>query len=216
MIKWIIFDCDDTLVDSRSLVELFWKGYHNCYPDREKLIKEHFIPCYSLTHENSMSYLNILPEHRHNFLFRYALAENEDINDYFVPFPEMEDVLFKLHEQGYRFGINSSRDTAAIRMSRKQLGDLYDFFEIKVGSDQVWNPKPAPDSLYKCMEIACCSEEELLYIGDSKSDYECAKNAGVPFILAKWAKMDDSYLECEYKCDSIDKLYEMIEMLSHK
>ena len=46
-------------------------------------------------------------------------------------------------------------------------------------------PKPAPDALQLLMEEHALSPEDVVFIGDSKEDEECAKLAGVDFYYVK-------------------------------
>lgn len=46
-------------------------------------------------------------------------------------------------------------------------------------------PKPAPDALQLLMEEHALSPEDVVFIGDSKEDEECAKSAGVDFYYVK-------------------------------
>jgi phosphoglycolate phosphatase-like HAD superfamily hydrolase len=46
-------------------------------------------------------------------------------------------------------------------------------------------PKPAPDALQLLMEEHALSPEDVVFIGDSKVDEECAKTAGVDFYYVK-------------------------------
>lgn len=48
--------------------------------------------------------------------------------------------------------------------------------------------KPHPGMLHKIMKAANCAPHELLAVGDSLRDYECAQNAGVPFIFLRTPK----------------------------
>lgn len=43
------------------------------------------------------------------------------------------------------------------------------------------NPKPAPDAMLKIIEEHELNKEEIIFIGDSVEDEECAKAAGVEF-----------------------------------
>ena len=46
-------------------------------------------------------------------------------------------------------------------------------------------PKPAPDALQLLIEEHALSPEDVVFIGDSKEDEECAKSAGVDFYYVK-------------------------------
>ncbi len=55
-------------------------------------------------------------------------------------------------------------------------------FDLVVGLNDVARPKPAPDMLLHCLERLGVAAESALYVGDSPSDHEAARAAGVPFV----------------------------------
>ena len=75
------------------------------------------------------------------------------------------------------------------------------------------NPKPNKEAINKAMEqLSASSLQEVLYIGDNKSDYLTAKNAGVDCALVNWGprKLDSdlkpkmfisSFFDLERKLD---------------
>lgn len=54
----------------------------------------------------------------------------------------------------------------------------------------VQNHKPHPEGIYKTMQAFSLSNKEILYIGDSKLDYETAKNAKVSYFNVDWGETD--------------------------
>ena len=55
--------------------------------------------------------------------------------------------------------------------------------------------KPAPDSVFTAMKELGVGKEECVYVGDSETDIETAKNAGVDCISVTWGFRDRKYLE---------------------
>jgi len=64
----------------------------------------------------------------------------------------------------------------------KQL-KIYDYFEYVAGSDTFDYCKPDPRHLTNVIEIMQGNIKKSLMIGDSETDAESAKVAGIPFIL---------------------------------
>lgn len=106
------------------------------------------------------------------------------------PFDGVMGVISYLKNKGVRLGIITSR-------ARKIAGvencfasplpaELTPFFDISISASDVENPKPAPDSIQKYMTITGARREQILFIGDTQSDIDCAKAAGVDFGLAVW------------------------------
>jgi ATP-dependent DNA helicase RecQ len=55
----------------------------------------------------------------------------------------------------------------------------------------VQNHKPHPEGIYKTMQTFSLSNKEILYIGDSKLDYETAKNGKVSYFNVDWGETSE-------------------------
>ena len=60
---------------------------------------------------------------------------------------------------------------------------IYDYFEFVAGSNTFDYCKPDPRHLTSVIEIIQGDIKKSLMIGDSETDAECARSAGIPFIL---------------------------------
>tara|TARA_B100001175_G_C19301856_1_gene538622 strand:+ start:84 stop:767 length:684 start_codon:yes stop_codon:yes gene_type:complete len=78
----------------------------------------------------------------------------------------------------------------------KKIG-IYDYFEYVAGSDTFDYCKPDPRHLTSVVEILGGDQNKTLMIGDSETDANAAKAAGIPVILLK-----DGYTE-----KNIDEIY---------
>ena len=67
---------------------------------------------------------------------------------------------------------------------------IYDYFEFIAGSDTFDYCKPDPRHLTNVIDIMQGDVKKSLMIGDSETDAESAKAAGIPFIL-----LEDGYTE---------------------
>ena len=67
---------------------------------------------------------------------------------------------------------------------------IYDYFEFIAGSDTFDFCKPDPRHLINVIDIVQGDVKKSLMIGDSETDAESAKAAGIPFIL-----LEDGYTE---------------------
>ena len=86
----------------------------------------------------------------------------------------------------YIIGIITSRMDIEYHELDNELEDIKDYIKIVVTSDLVESPKPYNDSMtYLCNKMNCTCDE-VIYIGDSKSDMEFAKNSNCDFIPACW------------------------------
>ncbi|MGH3427047.1 MAG: HAD family hydrolase [Mycobacteriales bacterium] len=65
--------------------------------------------------------------------------------------------------------------------------DLAQYFDVVVGVDVLGVRKPDPWHLLGTLQRMGVSPEEALYVGDMAIDAETSHNAGVEFLLVKWA-----------------------------
>ena len=89
--------------------------------------------------------------------------------------------LQNLKRQGHYVSIVSTKLKERIEeaLNRDGISDLVDDV---VGGGCVVKNKPHLEGLLRAMKTSGISEEETVYIGDSVSDGECARRAGVAFI----------------------------------
>lgn len=78
--------------------------------------------------------------------------------------------------------------------------DIDHYFKTVVCADDTKEHKPDAAPLLKYMELSGAGRSETLYVGDSRYDGECARNAGIDFALAVWGSHSksikaDYYLE---------------------
>ena len=91
---------------------------------------------------------------------------------------------------------------------------VYDYFEYVAGSDTFDYCKPDPRHLTNVIEIMQGDINKSIMIGDSETDAESAKAAGIPFIL-----LEDGYTEkkvSEIYHDYLIKDYVNIEEIISK
>ena len=55
--------------------------------------------------------------------------------------------------------------------------------------------KPDPQGIYKIMRTFCLSNKEIIYIGDSNLDFECASNARVGYFNVEWGNLRTSNVQ---------------------
>ncbi len=91
---------------------------------------------------------------------------------------------------------------------------IYDYFEYVAGSNTFDYCKPDPRHLTNVIEIMHGNIKKSIMIGDSETDAEAARNAGMPFIL-----LEDGYTEkkiSEIHHDHLIKNFQGIEKIINK
>ncbi len=174
----VIFDLDGTVLDTadtiiNSFVEVFKKH-------KPELV---------LTEEDKVSFLGptlwesfkkYAPELDTDMLVEEYRVVNRRMHDegMIKPINNVPELLEYLKNEGYKMGIASSKQTETC-LRGLSICKLEDYFDTIVGVDKVEKPKPDKETLVKAYQALGHSMDNCIYVGDSGSDIECARNAGV-------------------------------------
>ncbi len=108
--------------------------------------------------------------------YRQIFEENKKIA--FPPlFPHVMETIEALHKQGIRMAIATSR----VQVSLLKFVERYQmtpFMEICIGSDNVANPKPAPDPVLFILDKTGICADHTLVVGDMTFDILMGSRAG--------------------------------------
>lgn len=183
----VIFDIDGTLIDTeRTLVYSLQKTL------KELLDEEH-------SYDELYPYFGI-PSVVVCEMFQYPRPEefasvwerNFLDHTYLMSiFDGVEDALSRIRAAGCVTGVVTSRSRSEVEHD-VLLRSLSPFFDFFICASDTERPKPYPDPLLKFISLAsgrlgrAVSKEECVYVGDTRHDWQCARDAGIDFALADW------------------------------
>ena len=126
-------------------------------------------------------------------------------------FPHVKETIIALMNKGIKVGVVTSkmRESTIHCLEVINLDDVIDYF---VAGDDVKNMKPHPEGILLGMEhFSILDKKKVLYIGDNRSDYLTARNAGVDVALVTWGprKIDRS-LTPDYWIDDFKQVEEIV------
>ena len=105
-----------------------------------------------------------------------------------VPYKDMPETLQKLKHAGLKMAVCSNKPhVAAQKVVKAIYGDLFD--EV-MGQQEGIRRKPAPDGPLKIAEDFGVKPEECMYIGDTGTDMQTGKAAGMFTIGVLWGFRD--------------------------
>lgn len=115
------------------------------------------------------------------FTHLFRLRADQVMADLTVLLPGVPAALAPLHRGGLRLGIVSTKYRYRIEglLAREGLADL---FSAIVGGEDVSQPKPEPEGLLLAAARLGVRAEECLYAGDTVTDAEAARRAGMAFV----------------------------------
>ena len=110
-----------------------------------------------------------------------------------APYPGVMEMVRALKAKGKKLAIVSNKVDSAVQDL------LHCYFEgvidIAVGEMEGVSRKPAPDMVYKALELLGSTVEESVYIGDSEVDILTAKNSRMDCISVTWGFRERELLE---------------------
>lgn len=197
----VLFDLDGTIVDTHDAdVGALYELLKSRCPDTKETIQS-LGRLFGLPGRVALQALNFKDEELDELFEKWKsfIAKHSGSVKIFDGILPVVDLIKR---RGCNLGIVTSRK----RADNGKFGllgdciplDVSPYFTRAVCADDVAQPKPAPDSILKYMKDTGAKREEILFIGDTKTDLQCARDAGVAFGLALWGYTQEEHLDCDY------------------
>lgn len=105
------------------------------------------------------------------------------------PYDGIQELLKALKEKGLHLAVNSNKpQPRTVDVVEEIFGK--DTFDLLVGQCEERRRKPAPDGVNYILEQLHLNKEDVLYIGDTCTDMQTGKSAGVFTVGALWGFRD--------------------------
>ena len=144
----------------------------------------------------------------------YEEIYSNDLKENSVLFNGMLEVLEKLQEENVILAINSNRNSDSIRYFLEKYANHINFIDIE-GHSSTKPSKPNPDGVNAIIQKANVTKKESVYIGDSMTDIQTAKNAGIDCILVKWGYGVGDVYENEYPITVVENKCELLNAIKN-
>lgn len=103
-------------------------------------------------------------------------------------YPGFERVFATFDAVGMIQAVVSAKTQAQYQIDMADKG-LDRFMKTAILADDTIRHKPDPEPLLLCLKRLNMHPEDVIYIGDARSDALAAKNAGIDFGYAKWGNV---------------------------
>lgn len=119
-----------------------------------------------------------------------------------VIYPGIDRLLKKLSAAGCRLGVLTNKPHGiAVELVEHVFRDIVKF-DIIQGADVEFPRKPDPAGLLHVIDLFEMKRENILYVGDSRTDGETARRAGVACLMVSWG-YDDHPVETARLYDAL-------------
>lgn len=186
MYKHIVFDVDGTLIDTASVCQ---KSLQRLVLSRTGRVisPQECDFAFGMTSENALPAFGLAPTK--DILDEWNGYFNDIIDVEAKVFSGVSELLTELRRRGVKLGLLTSRCFSEMGIDPNLEGILHFFDEI-VSADDTTEHKPKPEPMLLYLSRTGVRADEVLYIGDTVYDYQCATGAGVPFALAGWGALN--------------------------
>lgn len=125
------------------------------------------------------------------------------------------ELLSYLKESGRKIAVVSNKPHAqSVNTVEHVFGK--GFFDVILGEGNGIMKKPDPTGALKAAEMLGVKPQECLYFGDTNTDMETGKNAGMPTVGVLWGFRGREELASFYPEYLIEKPEDMIEILKNQ
>ena len=192
--KTVIFDLDGTLADTSG--DLITAANH-CFKlmgYRALLDKANDAPIAlrggRAMLRSGLSRQNILDEDLVDHYYPVLLSAYERaLSDHTYLFPKVREVVQTLGELGYILGICTNKPVGLAEQLMHEIEFRAPFLSL-IGADSLTVRKPDPRPFVEAVRLAGGSVERSCLVGDSITDHNTARAAGVPSILVDFGLAD--------------------------
>ncbi|QSX06978.1 HAD-IA family hydrolase [Sedimentibacter sp. zth1] len=209
MIEAVIFDFDGTLADTSEFILNSFQAVYKLFQGEEKpseYISEFFGEPLKTTIEREFK------EPFEEVFDKYKKYQSEKFSIDVKLFDNAIKTLEYLKNRKIKLAVVTSRMRNSILNALKEL-KINQYFEVIISVDDTENHKPHKEPLMKAMTLLGVSNENTLYVGDSKFDMECANNASTLSALTGWHSGADK-LKGKYLIDYvIDNLWDITNIV---
>lgn len=138
----------------------------------------------------------------------------ENLDRYTVVYEGVQPAVQRLIDAGYRVGICTNKPEGLAEALMQRLG-LRDMFGALIGADTLPTRKPDAAPYLETVARVGGDVARSVLIGDTVTDRETARAAGVPSVLVTFGPTgrDVEALQPEALLDHFDQLFEVVERL---
>ena len=215
MDKLVIFDLDGTLLN--TIADLA-EGVNHTLAGLG--LPQHTIAEYTLMVGNGMRKLvmRALPQDLasddafvDSTLAQFLLYYADHIDVYTQPYPGIPDLISSLFNDGYKLAVASNKIQTGAEKLIEEFFPGIDFVAV-MGNSPDYPLKPDAALVEYIMDKAGTDRAHTIMVGDSGTDIQTARNAGIPIIAVSWGfRPRQELTAADYIVDTADQILKVLE-----
>jgi putative hydrolase of the HAD superfamily len=226
MIKGIIFDLDNTLLDFMKMKEVSVEAAVDAMTeaglnmDREEAKKR----IYDIYEEQGIEFQEVFDQFlmevygaiNYRILTAGIVAYRRAREAVLTLYPHVTYTLTKLIKWGYKLAVLSDAPGKQAWLRLSYL-NLHHFFDTVVTLDDTGHLKPSELPFRKALEMMDLKPEEALMVGDwPERDMVGAKKLGIKTVFARYGdRFDTDDPGADYEINDISELLDILKELEH-
>ena len=125
------------------------------------------------------------------------------------PYPGIAALLEELSDRGYGIAVASNKYQEGTSAIVSHFFSGIPFVGVVGGTDS--RPlKPSPEIIGYLLGLGGAGKEDCVMVGDSGTDVQTARNAGIRSIGVTWGFRPEAAREADYVADTADELRELL------
>ena len=181
MFKYIIFDFDGTIADSKKTFVSSWNQLAKQYNFKEMKFDE-LEKIKKMTIQERSAQLNFKMSLMPIVIPKLYKLYKESIHDVEL-FDGIKDLIFKLEKKGYKIGVisSNSKENILAFLNKNEIGNITN--SNVLCSNRIFSKDK---QINKFLRNHNLTPSEIIYVGDEKRDIIACKKAGVKIIWVGW------------------------------
>ena len=208
--KLIAFDWDQTLWDS-------WKLHMTAVQDAAGVLglpapaEERVASTFSVPFSKHMELL--FPDRTEEGTAHYLRFYHSRVRNLGRLFEDVPEMLRTLKNNGYLVALLSDKREVygSKELESEGIADLFDYV-LFLDDGRAY--KPDPQGLQQVMDALSIDREEVLYVGDSYVDIQCARRTGVASAAALWGSVNPEAVLREAPDYALQNVTDLLTTLS--
>lgn len=206
----VLFDLDGTVLNTESRIKIAWD---HTLADHRRPPCNDWVPVFSSTLEGLLAATTRDDVERRSMRTSYRDRYRALLTTPEVAYDGVRETVDALRAGGVRTAVVTSKGRKGSLRGLRQVG-LLGHMELLVCADDVHRHKPDPEPVRQALQRMDARPEHALFVGDTPSDMQSGRAAGVRTGAALWGPGERSFLSEAEPDHWLDRPAQILDVVS--